>query len=650
MIRKALIKTACLTFFLVLFAFAWPASFAEDNSPLDEAGTPDCPSFWAESSVESARAMGLIPDDLCSLWQEPITRLDFCRLVSGLLDPAEREAFPDCSEPAVVTCASRGIISGFDDGLFHPDELLTRQQAAVILRRAAEHLGMEAQVPVYIVPTADAVQPSIWACEAVRWVMDRGIMTGTGEGRFDPSGSYTREQSVVTLMNLLEPAVSEVFPVRSIDTDNGSVEVFETDAGCLSERNYVFADGTGSVIGRVNGGSGTAVLLTAFLGENASICMTDGSGWSVSGLSAGSFSGNIMYLFDGEKSFLFVLPQQYRLRENNCLEYLPGRDGELLVYRNADGYSIRLLSRSVEQDCVCDYLAVGSPRMIFGSGAPGNDLFSGTHALHSDGRWCNDGYYYICPSTYVPSGENVFYRNTSCYFGTRMAESLENYPGCEILCLMIDDTTMLQQNSEGFLPQLNESTWLSGDYGIGAGYYDTRFNSDLMEAWMRLYNFDHASSVAAPLEKYMDFFVEHAAKHHQTTASGGWLVEDYYNPAGGSGTHTSLNHQLAEASVLYKAAAILDDPSLAELADKMILAVEDTAQKWIRDDSNLHYSISVEGEFGGNDYPYLTYNDLYNMQELLEKTKGSRSSALQSLMDEKLKWMTANGVHGYKGE
>ena len=631
--------------FIYLFAFAALFLMMAQLSYAD-----DAPSSWASSFIEEAEERGIIYGDLRGRWQEPVTRLDFCRMTAGLFEKTEGEPFPDCDDEDVVTCASLGIIAGFNDGLFHPEDLLTREQAAVILRHAAQCLEIEAQVPVYIDPTADILQPSEWAAESVWWVMDRGIMAGTGSGRFDPKGSFTREQSVVTVMNLTEASPAEKDPARIIETDRDRISVYESRTGCLTERIYEFDDGTRGVMGRAMNTTRSAVLFTAFVSEDATVRTTDGNDWTVSEIAEGKYGGPIMYVYDDSRSYMFVLPQQYRLRENNCLEYLTGRDGSLQVSRTAEGFCLRLVSEPVPNGCACDFLAIGSRFQVFDFNTPGPVLFMRSHALHGDGRLCFDGYYYICPSTYVPSGKNVYYRNSSCYFGTSMAAGLGYYRGCEVLSLMISDTTILQQNAEGFMPQLNESTWLSGDYRIGAGYYDTRFNSDLMEAWMRLYNYNHASNIIWPLRKYMDFYVGHASAHHQETVSGGWFVEDYSHPGGGIPTHTSLNHQLAEASVLYKAADVLNDPSLAELADKMILAVEDTAHRWIRNDSNLHYSISAAGIYGGQDYPYLTYNDLYNMQILLEKIKGSRSDALQSLMDAKLLWMTRNGVHGYKGE
>ena len=85
-----------------------------------------------------------------------------------------------------------------------------------------------------------------------------------------------------------------------------------------------------------------------------------------------------------------------------------------------------------------------------------------------------------------------------------------------------------------------------------------------------------------------------------------------------------------------------------ERGDRLLLAVTDTAKSWVRADSNLHYGVYPNGSYGGQDYPYLTYNDLYDMQAYLQKARGARSGALDTLMAAKLRWMQKNGVTGYK--
>ena len=50
----------------------------------------------------------------------------------------------------------------------------------------------------------DYYQISSWAYDAVAWGYGMGIMRGTGNRMFSPNAGYTREQSIVTIMQVLE--------------------------------------------------------------------------------------------------------------------------------------------------------------------------------------------------------------------------------------------------------------------------------------------------------------------------------------------------------------------------------------------------------------------------------------------------------------
>lgn len=100
---------------------------------------------------------------------------------------------------------------------------------------------------------------------------------------------------------------------------------------------------------------------------------------------------------------------------------------------------------------------------------------------------------------------------------------------------------------------------------------------------------------------------------------------------------------------MYHLSDTLSDATLTELADRMLQAISDTLPDWIRSsDFNLHYAVYPDGTFGGIDYPYLTYNDLYNLQTELISRRGSRDAGLDILMQAKKLWMDTNGITGYK--
>ena len=56
----------------------------------------------------------------------------------------------------------------------------------------------------------------------------------------------------------------------------------------------------------------------------------------------------------------------------------------------------------------------------------------------------------------------------------------------------------------------------------------------------------------------------------------------------------------------------------------------------------------ADGSYGLQDYPYLTYNDLYYLQKELLAMGRERNETLDALMEAKAKWMTQKGITGYE--
>ncbi len=91
---------------------------------------------------------------------------------------------------AVEALAARGILSGMDDGLFHPGEHMSRAQFAAAVVRA---LGLQPKAAgTFTDVTADK-----WYAAYVGAASACGVITGVGNGKFNPSGTITRQEAAV---------------------------------------------------------------------------------------------------------------------------------------------------------------------------------------------------------------------------------------------------------------------------------------------------------------------------------------------------------------------------------------------------------------------------------------------------------------------
>lgn len=275
------------------------------------------------------------------------------------------------------------------------------------------------------------------------------------------------------------------------------------------------------------------------------------------------------------------------------------------------------------------------------------DLFSLLRLdLADDRRLCIDGYYFQTPYNYTPGGENILYRQPSNYTGAALI-NYSNIPAAYDLGYATTYLCAQNQNAEGFWPTGPQSGWLYSDFGITANFYDTRFNTDFASDLIAAYRLYYDEAFLKALLSYGDFFNIHAEQNHYETENGGWLVEDYGGQEGYKRTHCSLNHQLAEMNVLYKISYITGVKSYKQTADNMLKGIEDTRDLWVMPDCNLNYALYYTGTEVLTDYPYLTYNDLYTTQQILNNYYHYTNDTLDYLMKCKKIWMDTNNVTGY---
>ena len=98
-----------------------------------------------------------------------------------------------CYADAVLWATQAGVISGYGDGRFGPNDPVSREQIAVILWRYAGSPAAQGE------DFADEASISTWAADAVDWARSAGLMTGQEGNRFAPQASATRAETAVIL-------------------------------------------------------------------------------------------------------------------------------------------------------------------------------------------------------------------------------------------------------------------------------------------------------------------------------------------------------------------------------------------------------------------------------------------------------------------
>ena len=204
------------------------ATFVEDPDwvePEPEEPTPEpstdvtdtfndvTPGAWYVDVVQYAYDHGLMTGTSATTF-EPDTTTSRAMIVSILhrLEGSPNVGTSDFFDVAsgawyaapVAWAAENGIVAGFEDGTFGPNDPITREQMASILYRYAEYKGIDTSARATLDAYSDAGSISPWATDVVSWANAVGLMNGVGENTLDPQGTATRAQVAAMLQRFIE--------------------------------------------------------------------------------------------------------------------------------------------------------------------------------------------------------------------------------------------------------------------------------------------------------------------------------------------------------------------------------------------------------------------------------------------------------------
>ena len=104
----------------------------------------------------------------------------------------------------VAWAASEGIVGGYGDGTFGPNDPITREQMASILYRYADYKGLDVSARASLDAYSDADSVSPWASDVMSWAVSEGIISGMTEDTLAPQGTATRAQVAAMFQRFLE--------------------------------------------------------------------------------------------------------------------------------------------------------------------------------------------------------------------------------------------------------------------------------------------------------------------------------------------------------------------------------------------------------------------------------------------------------------
>ena len=121
-----------------------------------------------------------------------LTRAQFAQILYNMEGKPEYETdktFDDVQEKedgedvwyydAVMWAASTGIVKGYEDGCYYPDEDITRQEMVTMLYRYADYKNtLTGEITEDLEAFPDSDEDPVWEKEAFAWAVQYGIVNG----------------------------------------------------------------------------------------------------------------------------------------------------------------------------------------------------------------------------------------------------------------------------------------------------------------------------------------------------------------------------------------------------------------------------------------------------------------------------------------
>lgn len=167
---------------------------------------------WYAAGVDAVTSQGLMNgvDTYYFAPESPTTRAALVTILYRMeKSPRVTKKVPWTDVPsgqwysnAVAWAAEKGIITGKSDTLFGPGDILTRQQAAAIVKRYADWAKLKGKSGGTLNAYRDAAGVAEYAVEPMSWCVENGMLRDVGDNRIAPEEAALRGQVAVMVSQL----------------------------------------------------------------------------------------------------------------------------------------------------------------------------------------------------------------------------------------------------------------------------------------------------------------------------------------------------------------------------------------------------------------------------------------------------------------
>ena len=182
----------------------------------------DMDAHWAKQYVEPLASKLVVNGTGENRYEpeRPVTRAEFAALLVRSLgmdpDAAASGSFNDLAEGAwyvssVGAANANGLVKGYNDNSFRPNQRISRVEMAVMVTRAlaaaeANIVLTSGEKESMLAGFVDVNQIPDWSASSVATAVKAGIINGKGEGRFAPIDDATRAEAATMILRMMRTA------------------------------------------------------------------------------------------------------------------------------------------------------------------------------------------------------------------------------------------------------------------------------------------------------------------------------------------------------------------------------------------------------------------------------------------------------------
>lgn len=198
---------------------------------------------WYQTAVSSLADQNILSGTGGSKFSpdDPLTRAAFVTMLAKtVLTPSDLEQyffkgnFKDVAEkswanPYVNWASEAGVVSGYENKTFRPNNPVSRQEMAVMVRNFARATGRRMDAVQEKIAFTDQASIAKFAIESVGACQQAGVISGYQNGTFRPNGYATRAEAAALYYNFLQKCPYGSLPVTRKRIYNTAVRTFEFD-------------------------------------------------------------------------------------------------------------------------------------------------------------------------------------------------------------------------------------------------------------------------------------------------------------------------------------------------------------------------------------------------------------------------------------